>query len=324
MEKIAEYQALITKLIDLQDYKKEPPELYDPIIYVMSQGGKRLRPMFTLLACDMFGGDITHALYPALAIEMFHSFTLIHDDIMDKAPIRRGEETVYKKWNSDIAILSGDTLFAMAYQNATQTDNRLIKPILEVFSKTAIEVCEGQQYDMNFETARKVSLEEYIEMIRLKTAVLIGASVKIGAIAAGADYTSIRNLYDFGVSFGLAFQLMDDLLDVYGNLEQFGKIRGGDIASNKKTYLYLKALELGDKEQKKQLKKLYSNKRLQADEKINQVVEIYNQLNIRNEVVGLMEQYYKESLRSLDAVVADERKKEVMRVFTWQLYNRNY
>lgn len=323
MEKIAEYQALITKLIDLQDYKKEPPELYDPIIYVMSQGGKRLRPMFTLLACDMFGGDITHALYPALAIEMFHSFTLIHDDIMDKAPIR-GEETVYKKWNSDIAILSGDTLFAMAYQNATQTDNRLIKPILEVFSKTAIEVCEGQQYDMNFETARKVSLEEYIEMIRLKTAVLIGASVKIGAIAAGADYTSIRNLYDFGVSFGLAFQLMDDLLDVYGNLEQFGKIRGGDIASNKKTYLYLKALELGDKEQKKQLKKLYSNKRLQADEKINQVVEIYNQLNIRNEVVSLMEQYYKESLRSLDAVVADERKKEVMRVFTWQLYNRNY
>jgi len=257
MEKIAEYQALITKLIDLQDYKKEPPELYDPIIYVMSQGGKRLRPMFTLLACDMFGGDITHALYPALAIEMFHSFTLIHDDIMDKAPIRRGEETVYKKWNSDIAILSGDTLFAMAYQNATQTDNRLIKPILEVFSKTAIEVCEGQQYDMNFETARKVSLEEYIEMIRLKTAVLIGASVKIGAIAAGADYTSIRNLYDFGVSFGLAFQLMDDLLDVYGNLEQFGKIRGGDIASNKKTYLYLKALELGDKEQKKQLKKLF-------------------------------------------------------------------
>jgi len=324
MEKIAEYQALITKLIDLQDYKKEPPELYDPIIYVMSQGGKRLRPMFTLLACDMFGGDITHALYPALAIEMFHSFTLIHDDIMDKAPIRRGEETVYKKWNSDIAILSGDTLFAMAYQNATQTDNRLIKPILEVFSKTAIEVCEGQQYDMNFETARKVSLEEYIEMIRLKTAVLIGASVKIGAIAAGADYTSIRNLYDFGVSFGLAFQLMDDLLDVYGNLEQFGKIRGGDIASNKKTYLYLKALELGDKKQKKQLKKLYSNKRLQADEKINQVVEIYNQLNIRNEVVSLMEQYYKESLRSLDAVVADERKKEVMRVFTWQLYNRNY
>lgn len=254
MDKIRFFGDQIAHLIEELDFRKEPPELYDPIAYTMNQGGKRLRPLLTLLACDLFGGDIQKALYPALSIEVFHNFTLVHDDIMDRAPLRRGKETVYKKWNSDIAILAGDTMFALAYTYALKTDAEIVPEILTVFSKAAIEVCEGQQYDMNFEQLASVSIDEYIRMIRLKTAVLLGASLEIGAICARADQNDVRKLYQFGIELGIAFQLKDDLLDVYGDTEKFGKLSGGDIATNKKTFLYLKAMELANNKQNKELK----------------------------------------------------------------------
>lgn len=324
MTKITEFQNKINQLIDAQDFKKNPTELYSPIEYVMSQSGKRLRPVLTLLACDLFNGNIEKAIYPALAIEIFHNFTLVHDDIMDKAPIRRGKDTVYKKWNSDIAILAGDTMFAMAYQYATKTDRNLIPGILEVFSKTAIEVCEGQQYDMNFESSNEVTISDYLEMIRLKTAVLLGASLEIGAVCAGADAESIKNIYDFGINLGIAFQLKDDLLDSYGNTEQFGKMKGGDIASNKKTFLYLKALELAAPNQLKELTELYSNSSNSIDSKISDVIKIFDQLNIKEEVSAVMEDFFLQSLRSLEKVKADNDKKQALQNFATTLYHRNH
>lgn len=324
MTKISEFQNQINQLIAAQDFDKSPGELYFPIQYVMSQGGKRLRPVLTLLACDLFNGTIEKALYPALAIEIFHNFTLVHDDIMDKAPIRRGKETVYKKWNSDIAILAGDTMFAMAYQYAAKTDAQLIPDILRVFSKTAIEVCEGQQYDMNFETSDDVTIDDYLEMIRLKTAVLLGASLEIGAICAGADEQSIKHIYDFGINLGIAFQLKDDLLDTYGDTEQFGKMKGGDIATNKKTFLYLKAKELSSEAQLSELTNLYKLTDMETKEKIADVIDIFNQLHIKDHVSASMENYFLRSLESLKHVKADSVKKDALQLFATSLYHRNH
>ena len=259
MYSILDLQDKFNLLIANQVFKKKPHKLYDPIAYTMSHGGKRLRPLLTLLACDLFSGDVEKALYPALAIEVFHNFTLVHDDIMDKAPLRRGKETVYKKWDSNIAILSGDTMFALAYQYALNTDSNLVPKILSVFSQAAIEVCEGQQFDMDFETSPSVSIDEYLEMIRLKTAVLIAVSLQIGAIIGDASEEEIIEMYNFGNNLGMAFQLKDDLLDVYGEQEKFGKKTGGDIVANKKTYLFLKALELCDSDNRQILNDTYNN-----------------------------------------------------------------
>jgi geranylgeranyl diphosphate synthase, type II len=322
MDKIQEFQQKINALIQKQDFSKSPAELYEPICYVMSQEGKRLRPLLTLLACDLFDGDIQKALYPAMAIEVFHNFTLVHDDIMDNAPLRRGKETVYKKWNSNIAILAGDTMFAMAYQYAVKTDPELIPDILGVFSQAAIEVCEGQQLDMNFENLELVTIDDYLNMIRLKTAVLLGASLKIGAITAMADAQSIKDIYDFGIHLGIAFQLKDDLLDVYGNEQKFGKMSGGDIAANKKTYLYLKALELADIQQREELSLLYKTQPENPEEKIVRVKEIFNSLQIENYVSNVMEEFYEKSLGFLDEVKADLDKKGALRSFAAQLYHR--
>jgi geranylgeranyl diphosphate synthase type II len=318
------YQELINKLIEEQNFKKQPAALYEPIHYVMSQGGKRLRPLLTLLSCDLFGGDLQKALYPAMAIEVFHNFTLVHDDIMDKAPLRRGKETVYKKWNSNIAILSGDTMFAMAYQFAIKTDHAVIPEILDVFSKTAIEVCEGQQLDMDFESTENVSIPEYIEMIRLKTAVLLAASLKIGAIAAGADENSIQKIYDFGIHLGIAFQLKDDLLDVYGDVEKFGKMSGGDIITGKKTYLILKALELATPEQYDRLRQLYSDSTLDATFKIDAVKEIFNALQIEKHVSQIMDEYFSKSLTYLANVSAPKASKLAVQEYALYLFNRNH
>lgn len=324
MSRITEFETLINNLIATQDFDKKPERLYAPIDYVMSQKGKRIRPVMALLACELFDGVTDDVKYPALAMEMFHNFTLVHDDIMDKAPLRRGFETVYKKWNSDIAILSGDTMFAMAYQYAMKTQPRYIKEVLETLSKVAIEVCEGQQMDMDFEESDTVEIEDYIRMITLKTAVLLGSSLKIGALVADANPNDIEEIYSFGLDFGIAFQLQDDLLDAYGDESVFGKQSGGDILANKKTFLYLKALQLANESQSRQLKTLYDpNKKIAPANKIKDVMALFNQLDIKKHSLQAMQMYYEKSLYHLANIqVAAERKRD-MEVFIKSLYSRN-
>ncbi len=323
MQKISEFQTIINDLIAAQNFHKTPERLYEPIAYVMSQGGKRLRPLLTLLACDLFDGNCEEAKYPALAVEVFHNFTLVHDDIMDKAPLRRGSETVYKKWNADIAILSGDTMFAMAYQYAVKTRPHLIPGVLETFSQAAIEVCEGQQLDMDFETSNDVSIDDYLHMITLKTAVLLGASLKIGALVADANPIAVNEIYTLGIKLGIAFQLQDDLLDVYGEEKVFGKQQGGDIIANKKTYLYLKALELANTEQADELRALYQDTTMEAAEKVKKVVALFDTLGIRQETHRMMTHFFNESLEHLENTAANPQKREGLRQFAQQLYERN-
>ena len=256
MEKIKQLQREFADFMETVEFVKEPKGLYEPIAYTVLQKGKRLRPMLCLLANDMFGGDFDDAKYPALGLETGHNFSLIHDDIMDQAPLRRGMETVYKKWNTNTAILSGDVTLMMANQFVMRTT----KPVeaATLFNKVMIEIGEGQQYDMNFETQRVVTIPEYLEMIRLKTAVLLASSLQMGAIIAGADEEDQKNLYDFGIALGMAFQLQDDILDCYSDVAVFGKVTGGDIMENKKTLMYLKALELAPAADRERLEALFS------------------------------------------------------------------
>lgn len=325
MDKIQLFKERIETLIEEYDFGGTPKELYDPIAYTMKQKGKRLRPLLCMLACDLFGGDVKKVEYPALAAEVFHNFTLIHDDIMDRAPLRRGVETVYKKWNQDIAILAGDTMFAMAYQLAMQTDYENIRKVLSTLSRVAIQVCEGQQLDLNFEHQENVSITDYLEMIRLKTAVLLGGSLEIGATVAGADDDTLRAIYDFGTSIGIAFQLQDDLLDVYGNTDVFGKITGGDIATNKKTYLYLKALEVADAATREQLLDLYSGDNpLYFENKIQEVTAIFNKLGIKESVESVMNDYYNKGIEKLNLIPVSEDKKEDLLKYVNILYLRDH
>jgi len=326
MELIQQFQHRINQAVSELDIgHKQPAELYEPIAYTMGQPGKRLRPLLSLLACHLFGGDIEKAIYPALSVEIFHNFTLVHDDIMDKAPLRRGQQTVYQKWNADIAILAGDTMFAMAYQYALKTDPALVPKVLTVFSKAAIEVCEGQQLDMNFETMKTVSIPEYLNMIRLKTAVLLGASLEIGAICAHALPEDIVHIYQFGILLGIAFQLKDDLLDVYGDQDQFGKLSGGDIATNKKTYLYLKALELADDVKFNRLTSLYSpNSILPVEDKIRQVKQILDELDVKEQVGLIMDDYYFQAMLALSNISIGSSRLEPLQDFAQKLFNRTY
>lgn len=324
MFSLQDLQEKVNQLISNQEFNKKPQRLYDPIAYTMNQGGKRLRPLLTLIACDLFDGDVEKALYPALALEVFHNFTLVHDDIMDKAPLRRGRDTVYKKWDSDIAILSGDTMFALAYQYALRTDYQLIPKILEVFSKAAIEVCEGQQLDMDFESMATVEIEEYLEMIRLKTAVLIAVSLQIGAIVGNACEKDIEAMYNFGIQIGLAFQLKDDLLDLYGEQEQFGKITGGDIASNKKTYLFLKALELCDSQERKILNDLYNDSSIETKTKIEKVKSIFDKTGVKATVELLMKDYYDKAIKCLESIDVEKDRKSELIGLTDSMFSRNY
>lgn len=323
MDKIKRLQEEINSLIEAQHFDRHPAELYEPIRYIMSLGGKRLRPILTLLSNDLFGGELKNALYPALAVEVFHNFTLVHDDIMDNAPIRRGSQTVHNKWNANIAILSGDTMFAMAYQYAIRTETRFIPPILEVFSQTAIEVCEGQQLDLNFESIRQISISDYINMIRLKTAVLLGACLKIGAITGNASPENTQLLYRFGVDLGISFQLKDDLLDLYGNQGVFGKVTGGDVLANKKTYLVLRALELATDQDKKRLLQLFDPLQQFSDtEKIFEVKSIFDKYDIQNEVNVIMGQYLDSAFSMLDHVNVATEKKVLLKNYAKYLYDR--
>ncbi len=312
MHTIEEYQEFIQSAINKELIFREPKELYEPIDYTLMMGGKRLRPLLTLLTCDIFNGDIHQAIYPALGLETFHNFTLLHDDIMDQAPIRRGYPTVYKKWNANRAILSGDTMMVMAYDFILQSPKDLLFDIFTVFNRVGKEVCEGQQYDMNFETESEVTLDEYLKMIHLKTAVLLAGSMQVGAIIARTSAENIQLIYDFGESVGMVFQLQDDLLDAFGNEDVFGKKNGGDIRANKKTFLYLKALELASPEQQKELMALYRIQSENDDEKVTRVLEIFQELNIENETKRLMDCYYDKGFKILEKIDLDEKKKKVL------------
>lgn len=314
-------QQRIGKAFEEIRFPDEPVLLYDPVRYTLSLGGKRIRPLLCLAACDLFGGDIDNAIGPAIGLELFHNFTLLHDDIMDAAPLRRGKETVYKKWNTNVAILSGDTMFAIANRYMLKTRPEAIYTVADLFNKTAIEVCEGQQHDMDFEQRTDVSIPEYIEMIRLKTAVLLAASLKIGALTAGADAEKAEMIYQFGINTGIAFQIKDDWLDVFGSTEAFGKQSGGDIISAKKTFLYLKALELSG-EDAPGLKAVYTSKTLADTDKVARVKEIFGNLSIDKIALAEAEKYYLSGLQSLSALGFSEEKTKVLRFLGEQMINR--
>lgn len=302
----------------------EPSGLYKPISYTLEQGGKRIRPLFVLISNQLFGGDPDEALPAATAIEIFHNFTLLHDDIIDKAPLRRGFETVYQKWNTNVAILSGDTMFAIAYGELSKSKPTLLPQLMKVFTQTAIEVCEGQQYDIEFEERKDVNLEDYITMIRLKTAVLLAASLKIGAMVADASLPDADKIYNFGINLGIAFQLQDDLLDAFGNQAVFGKQTGGDIATNKKTVLYLKALELADDNTLLQLKELYSTTNTASDVKVKKVLDIYEKLNVRKVTEAIIGQYYETAMTTLQIIDIPEERKSVLRNLANAMLKRDH
>lgn len=291
--------------------QNKPEELYEPVSYILGLGGKRIRPALAVMACDLFDGRQEDVIHPALAIEIFHNFTLLHDDIMDKAPVRRNHPTVHAKWNENIAILSGDAMNIIAYQHLCRTRTEFIPELLDVFSKVALEICEGQQLDMNFESRTDVSLQEYLEMIRLKTAVLLATSLKIGAICGRAPESEKDQLYHFGLNLGLAFQVQDDLLDTFGNQQEFGKSIGGDIRAGKKTFIYLKAMELASISQKEELSGLYADKQIDPDKKVSRVIRIFNELNVRELAGNTVADYTSAAMKSLNAVQLSGTKKEL-------------
>lgn len=301
MNSIQELQLRIDEAFSAIRFPSSPADLYDPITYTLGLGGKRMRPLLVLASCQMFGGEINEAINPAIGIELFHNFTLLHDDIMDEAPLRRGKDTVYKKWNSNVAILAGDTMFALANKYMLRTRPQAISQVMELFNQTAIEVCEGQQYDMDYEKRQDVTIPDYIEMIRLKTAVLLAASLKTGAIIAGADAMDCNHIYDFGINIGLAFQIKDDLLDVFGDQQKFGKVSGGDIIAGKKTYLYLKALEAAGAESE-YFRDLYTSHTIPGPEKVMKVKEIFNLLHIEAHTRKLIDDYYQKALHNLSSI----------------------
>ncbi|MFD2164225.1 polyprenyl synthetase family protein [Paradesertivirga mongoliensis] len=322
MYNISQLQDLINKEIAEKQYPGKPAELYEPIRYIMALGGKRMRPALLLMACDLFEGSIMKALQPAMGIEVFHNFTLVHDDIMDKAPLRRGNPTVHEKWNDCIAILSGDVMLVQAYQLMMSVDDSILREVLNIFSEVATGVCEGQQTDMNFETLQEVSINEYLEMIRLKTAVLLAGSMKIGAVIGKAEQEHANAIYQFGENLGLAFQLQDDILDVYGDPEKFGKQVGGDIIANKKTFLLIKALELAEDLDKEELNHWLNEENTDPEVKVNAVTEIYSRLGVRQLAEHQMNTFAEKALSSLEKIPANSEKKKALRAFAEQLLIR--
>jgi geranylgeranyl diphosphate synthase type II len=314
LDSLIHHQQLIEAALKDKSYGASPKELYEPIDYIMSLGGKRMRPLFVLMGCDLMGGNVSKALHTALAVEIFHNFTLMHDDIMDKAPLRRGKSTVHEKWNDNIAILSGDAMMVKAYQELCKSDATLLPTLLSVFSDTAIKVCEGQQLDMNYERLSKVSISQYIKMIELKTAVLVAASFKMGALIAGANETDAHKLYEFGKHIGIAFQLQDDILDVYADTEKFGKQKGGDIVSNKKTFLLLKAIEMADSNRhlKEELHQWIHAPSFEIKDKVQAVTAIYDFLNIKELAKKEMKKQYDAAFNSLNEIALDSSKKQTL------------
>lgn len=315
MYNYSELKEVIDKALISLSFNTEATTLIDPVRYILSIGGKRLRPVLTLLACNLFNDKIDEAILPATGIEIFHNFTLVHDDIMDQAPVRRNFPTVHIKWNINQAVLSGDVMAFVANDCFLAAPAHCMPKVFRVFNKAAIEVCVGQQLDIDYEKAKFVSQEEYLRMIELKTSVLLAASVKIGAIIGGATERDSDILYEFGRNLGLAFQIQDDLLDIYGDSKIFGKVPGGDIISNKKTYLIVKALEIASGDQLKKLQTLFSQKEFDPDLKVKEVISIYDQLNIRSLTESLANEYFKTAFSLLENVSAvKERKEELAQV----------
>jgi geranylgeranyl diphosphate synthase type II len=311
----AELKNLVEKAIINISYNPEAENLINPVKYILSIGGKRLRPVLTLMACNIFNDKIDEAIMPATGIEVFHNFTLVHDDIMDQASVRRNFPTVHSKWNTNQAVLSGDVMAFISNDCFLQTPAWCMSKVFRTYNKAAIEVCVGQQLDIDFEKSAFVSIEEYIKMIELKTAVLMAASVKIGAIIGGADDKDSNLLYEFGKNLGLAFQIQDDLLDTYGDINIFGKTLGGDIVSNKKTFLLVKALELAEGKQLKELQKLVAMEEYDPADKVNKVISIYDQLNIKTVTENLANEYINTAFSLLDKVgVVNERKNELTKL----------
>ncbi len=304
---------------------KKPDNLYNPISYILMQPGKRLRPQLVHFASEMFGGDLEQTTHIAASFEMLHNFTLIHDDIMDKADVRRGQPTVYKKWNGNIAILSGDALAVLAMQQLMklQCDPKTVLALLDIFAQTALEVCEGQQYDLDFETLDNVTIDEYISMIRLKTSVMFAGCLKAGGRFAGADENSLQALYDLGIHLGLAFQLADDLLDVYADEAVFGKAVGGDIKDNKKTFVLLKALELADEAQKRQLHELFSTTPADEKKKFQQVKAIFDAVNVKEATEQEIARFTEKCIDDINRIQTDEQKKASVLSLVQRLQSRN-
>nr|WP_319400371.1 polyprenyl synthetase family protein [uncultured Carboxylicivirga sp.] len=320
---ISELQKVVEERLIKEDFITTPKGLYEPIEYIMSLGGKRIRPTLCLAGCYLFNDNYKQALTTGLGLEVFHNFTLLHDDVMDNADVRRNKPTVHCKWDENTAILSGDAMMIKAYQYISRVDQNILKPILDLFNQTAIEVCEGQQYDMEFETRDNVTIDEYLEMIRLKTAVLLAGSLKAGAIIGMASETDAINLYEFGQNIGLAFQLQDDFLDVYGDEKTFGKAIGGDIIANKKTFLLITALERASGTLADELQKWIKIPSFNREEKINAVTDIYSKLEVDKTARDKMDEYFQMALSSLEKVNGRETMKSELRNFAIKLIERS-
>ena len=324
MLKAEEILTKVNTFLDNIPYDRKPQSLYEPIKYVLSMGGKRIRPVLMLLAYNLFKDDPESILMPACALETYHNYTLLHDDLMDNADLRRGHQTIHRRWDANTAILSGDSMLVLAYQRMAQCSADKVQEVLNLFTETALEIGEGQQYDMDFEHRNDVREEEYIEMIRLKTSVLLACATKIGAILADASAQDADNIYRFGEQMGLAFQLQDDFLDVYGDTKVFGKAIGGDIVSNKKTYMLINAFNRADAAQRAELERWIEAKDFDAKEKIAAVTRIYNEIGIDRLAMEKIKFYFNESKKYLDAVsVAPERKAELAK-YTAEMMKRQY
>jgi len=322
MHSINQYQEFIADYLESQYETKEPKNLYEPIHYILGLGGKRMRPVLTLMSAEVFDADYKKALPAALAVEVFHNFSLIHDDIMDDAPLRRGNVTVHEKWDINTGILSGDAMLILAYQYFEKYEPAIFMDLAKLFSKTALEVCEGQQWDVDFETRTDVSIPEYLKMIQYKTAVLVAAAMKMGAIIAETSEDNANLIYNFGLNLGLAFQLQDDYLDAFGNPETFGKQVGGDIIENKKTYLYLKALEFASNDQAKKLVDLFSIHPQDSSDKIEAVKEIFVASGAAQETKNAIQDFTFKAFDTLQKISIDNDKKEMLRTFGENLMGR--
>ena len=322
MHNIVQYQEFLSTYLQSQYETKEPRNLYEPIHYILDLGGKRMRPVLTLMSAEVFDADYKKALPAALAVEVFHNFSLVHDDIMDDAPLRRGHETVHEKWNINTGILSGDAMLILAYQYFEQYEPLIFRDLAKLFSKTALEVCEGQQWDVDFEDRTDVTIPEYLKMIQYKTAVLVAAAMKMGAIIAETSVENANLIYDFGLNLGLAFQLQDDFLDAFGNPETFGKQVGGDIIENKKTYLYLKAVAFSNQEEAQELKRLFTIQPEDSTDKIERVKALFNSSGASKATQDAIQDFTFKAFQMLDQMNISDDKKAMLKAFGENLMGR--
>ena len=319
-----ELLGMVNRVLDEERYNRQPVSLYEPIKYVLSMGGKRIRPVLMLLSYNLYKDNPADILVQAVGLETFHNFTLLHDDLMDRADLRRGHATVHKRWNDNTAILSGDSMLVLAYQKMLRCDQRHLAPVMELFTETALQINEGQKYDMDFETRNDVTVEEYVEMIRLKTIVLLGCALKMGAILADAPAADADLLYRFGEQIGLAFQLQDDLLDGYGDEKVFGKAIGGDITVNKKTYLLINALNQATPEQHAELMRWVGAENFDRQEKIAAVTRIYNEIGVRELCEEKIRHHFEQGMALLERVSVTPERKEQLRRYTATMVNRQF